>query len=410
MENRLRSLAFTSLGHFTNDGTALLYPVLITFYTQIPGIQIAALGGMAVVYNLISGLLSTPIGRFADNTGKYGVLLSMGAAILGLASLILSLPFVFPQYTIPIILAGAAVLGTGQAFYHPLGAAILRNTFNRGGAPKAMGVNGSFGSLGRAIMPPAVGFIMILFGDMEGLVTYAAFSFAMSLVLYFGLRTIKIEVKPRPNGPVTADSREKDRMERKKYMPFVYILTAAVFVRALFLTGTSTFMPTYLTDQFGSKNLALLIIFVAYLLPVFGQPMFGSLTSKRGGKFTVVFTFVFSTLFFGIFLISGSSVTLTSIFLALFAGTAYSGFPVLLGFVGQVVPQERIGMSNAMVWGIGQTIGGAVGAGIVSLFALFVSIPESIALMFLFGVVALVFIPFLPSKAKVEERLQASPQ
>lgn len=403
METRLKSLAFTSLGHFANDGTALLYPILITFYVQLPGVQIPYLGGMAVVFNLISGLLSTPIGRYADNTGRYGVLISLGIALLGVAALILSLPFSFPQYTLPLVLTGAFVLGSGQAFYHPLGAAILRNTFDRGGSPKAMGINGSFGSLGRAIMPTTVGFLMAFIGDVTGLVIYAIYSFISAVILYIGLRTIKIVVKKRPAARKDKEEKAKQKLAGKSYMPFVYILTSAVFVRALFLTGTATFIPTYLDIQFGSKTLTLTIILIAYLLPVFGQPLFGSLTSQKGGKYTVVVTFIFSTIFFAGFLLSSSNVIATVVFFALFAGTAYSGFPVLLGFVSQVVPTERIGMSNAMVWGVGQTVGGAVGAGIISVFTIFVSVPVAIQLMFAFALVALVFIPLLPSKSKVDD-------
>lgn len=402
MDDRLRSLALTSLAHSTNDGSALLYPILITFYINLPGIQLPTLGGMAVVYYLVSGLLSTPIGSFADRTGKYGVLLSIGIAILGFSGILLALPFWFPAYTIPLIIAGAFVLGSGQAFYHPLGASVLRNTFNRGGAPKAMGYNGSFGSLGRAVWPPVIGFLMLYIGEVQGLFVYSFYSFGIAVVLYLGLRGLDIKVKPKPKAEITEESIEKKKAERRSYMPFVYILTAAVFIRALFLTGTSTFMPTYLEQLSHSKNLAFLVIFIAYLLPVFGQPMFGSLTSKRGGKFTVVITFILSTVFFGLMLLFSSSLLFTTVFFGLFAGTAYSGFPVLLGFVGQVVPKDKIGISNSIVWGIGQTIGGAGGAATAALLTAFFSVYHTITIMYLIGIIALLLIPLLPSKAVVD--------
>lgn len=410
MEARLKSLAFTSLGHFANDGTSLLYPILIIFYVQLPGVQIPYLGAMAVVFNLISGMLSTPIGRYADNTGKYGVLISLGIALLGIAALILALPFDFPQYTLPLVLTGAFVLGSGQAFYHPLGAAILRNTFDRGGSPRAMGLNGSFGSLGRAIMPTTVGFMMTFIGHVTGLVVYAVYSFISSIILYYGFRTIKFNVKKQPKKLKTPEDKKKLKEAGRSYMPFVYILTSAVFIRAFFLTGTATFIPTYLDQQFGSKTLTLSIILIAYLLPVVGQPFFGYLTSQRGGKYTVSITFIFSTIFFAGFLLSGNSVIATIAFFTLFAGTAFSGFPVLLGFVSQVVPTERIGMSNALVWGLGQTVGGAVGVGIVSIFTIFIPVSEAIHLMFIFALVALVFLPFLPSRNKVEKSQASASQ
>ncbi len=397
---RLKSLILTSLAHFTNDGTALLYPVLIIYYVALPGMQYAELGGMAVVYYLVSGALSTPIGRYADKTGRYGVLLSLGIAILGIAALIWSLPFMFPAYTVPLIIAGAFLLGTGQAFYHPLGAAILRNIFNRGGAPGAMGFNGSFGSLGRAVFPPIVGFLMVL-SLADGLYFYAAVSFAVAVILYFGLRNLDINVVQKAKKPETPEEVAKNGLLKKGYMKFVYILTAAVFIRALFITGASTFLPAYLEESY-AKNVVLTIILVAYMFPVFGQPLLGFITSKKGGKFTVVVTYLLSTVFFGLFLLYPVNLWVSTLFLSLWAVFTFSGFPVLLGFVGQVVPRENIGMANSMVWGIGQTIGGAGGAGLVSLFTLSVSVPHSMLYVYLIGIVSLIFLPLLPSKSKVD--------
>lgn len=402
MDARPKSLLLTSLAHFTNDGTALLYPVLITFYILIPGIQLPELGGMAVVYYLVSGLLSTPIGRYADRTGRYGVLLSVGIAILGIAAVIWALPFIFPQYIVPLIIGGGFVLGTGQAFYHPLGAAVLRNIFNRGGAPRALGFNGSFGSLGRAVFPPVVGFLMLYIGAVEGLLFYAAVSFVVSIVLYSSLRTMDIKVKPRPKEPESPDKKEISRRETGKYMKYVYILTAAVFIRALFITGASTFLPTYLEQLSNSKHIAFIIIFIAYMFPVFGQPTLGLVTSKRGGKFTVVITYILSTIFFGLFLIIPTNLILSTIFLSLFAFFTFSGFPVLLGFVGQIVPRENIGLANSIVWGIGQTIGGAGGAAIVSIFTVSVSVPQAMLYVYIIGIASLVFLPLLPSKSTVD--------
>ena len=190
-------------------------------------------------------------------------------------------------------------------------------------------------------------------------------------------------------------------------MPFLYLLTVAVFVRSLFMVGTSTFIPTYITGEYG-KVVTLSIILITYLLPVFGQPFFGSLTSRRGGKFTIVVTYILSAIFFGLFLLAGKNVIFTILSFGFFAFSAYSGFPVLLGYVGQVVPKDALGRSNSIVWGIGQTVGGAVGAAVVSALTLFLSVSTAIHYMFIFALVSLVFLPFLPSKKKVEERDQST--
>lgn len=402
LKDRLRALSFTSLAHFANDGTSLLYPILITFYLDLPGIKLAYLGSIVIVYNLISGALSTPIGRYADRTGRYGVLLSVGITLLGITSIILAMPFLYPADILPFLLLGAVFMGAGQAFYHPLGATILRNSYGNN-APKAMGVNGSFGSLGRAIMPTTVGFIMLLIGEVPGLLIYSAYSFISAFILYLGLREVRVRKSEPGVTPAKKARKAPVKLRGSVFMPFLYLLTVTVFVRSLFLVGTSTFIPAYLATEYNSKAIALTILLISYLLPVFGQPFFGILTTKKGGKFTVIITNVLSVAFFGFFLISGTNVIFTILSFGFFAFCAYSGFPVLLGYVGQVVPREALGRSNSIVWGVGQTIGGAVGAAVVSVFTLLVPVGTAIHYMFIFAIIALAFLPFLPSKKKVDD-------
>ena len=403
MDSRLKSLAVTSMAHFANDGTALLFPVLITYYVKLPGVPLSYLTIMVVVDNLISGLLSTPVGRLADSTGAYGKLIALGITLLGISSLIFALPFIFLHAVFPLILAGAVFLGAGQAFYHPLGATILRSTFEGRSSPRAMGVNGSFGSLGRAIVPSLLVFLMTFVGESVGLIIYSGYSFAMALLLYLGLREFEVVRKKPTNAGKYRNS--VDRETLGAILPFVYTLTAAVFVRSLFLAGTSTIVPTFLDLEYNSQTQMATVLTIAYLLPVIGQPIFGSLTARKGGRYTVVATFILSTIFFGLFLLFSHQIVGTVIFLSLYAFAAFSGFPVFLGYVGQVVPSEISGISNALVWGVGGTIGGAVGGGAISILLFYRFSPgQTIEIMFIFALVSLAFLPFLPSRKKLEER------
>ncbi len=112
---------------------------------------------MAVIYNVISGLFSAPVGVVADRIDRDNVLISTGLLLNALAIFIFALPFLFERFALYLIVAGVASLGFGQSFYHPpVGASVLSGVYRKGGgAPRAMGINGSFGSLGgRAITPP----------------------------------------------------------------------------------------------------------------------------------------------------------------------------------------------------------------------------------------------------------------
>ena len=403
MEEKKKDLIFTSLGHFTNDSTSFFYPVLITYYEVFPGANISLLGSMVIIFNLISGFLSSPVAAFADRKGNHAAMMSLGIAILGISVVLYGLPFVFRDLLTPLILIATVFLGVGQAFYHPLGATIISRSFGRS-APPAMGLNGSMGSLGRALIPSIIVLLLTIFGDFNGMIVYAVYIFVAAVFIFSGL----IGFRDRPKDPAVKGHNQKVQStdipdgSTAKYMTILYILTIAVFIRSLFLVGTTTYVPTYLTNEFHSRTVMSYIVTLGLISPVFGQPFFGAMTSRKGGRYAVVITFVISTIFFGLFILITGNELLTTIFYAAYAFGAYSGFPVFLGYVSQLVPPSVLGKSNGLVWGIGQTVGGAAGAAIITAFTLFTTVKTSIDLMFIFALASLIFLPMLPSRSKMK--------
>ena len=94
---------------------------------------------------------------------------------------------------------------------------------------------------------------------------------------------------------------------------------------------------------------------------------------------------------------------MSGISFAVFAFVTYSGFPVLLGYVGQVVPREISTTSNALVWGFGNTLGGAVGIAVIDGFKVFVSLYYSLTLMLIFALAAIIMLPLIPKGSPLPE-------
>lgn len=394
MNRGVRSLIFTSMGHFSNDGNFLLFPVLITYYSLIPGISLILLGAVAIIYNALSGLLSTPIGHLADRTDRDGLLLAAGIAINGSSVGVFAIPFLYHSLAIPAIIGGSVLLGLGQSFYHPIGATIITESFDKKTATKMLGINGSFGSLGRALLPTVIVAVMILAGDTDGLLLIMLYLFIFSIVIYAGLKNFK-----RNSNKPKKEKREANTVNRsivKKYSKFLYILTLVIFVRSMFLTGTITFVPTFLTNVYHSRTEAVAIVTISFVTAIFGQPYFGSLTSKFGGRKIISFTTIISGVAFASFIYFASNLIVSATSFAVFAFVTYSGFPVLLGYVNQVVPREISTTSNGLVWGVGQTLGGALGIAVLDGFKVFVSLGDSLTLMLIFALAAIVLLPLIP--------------
>lgn len=399
MNRGIRSLIFTSMGHFSNDGNFLLFPVLITYYSLIPGIGLILLGAVAIIYNALSGLLSTPIGHLADRTDRDAPLLALGIAINGASVGAFAIPFLYHSIAIPSIVAGSILLGLGQSFYHPIGATIITESFEKKTATKMLGINGSFGSLGRALLPTIIVAVMLLVGDEHGLLLIMLYLFIFAILIYAGLRHFKRgTTKEKVNKSETS---KVNRSIVKKYSKFLYILTLVIFVRSMFLTGVITFIPTFLTDVYHSRTEAVAIVTISFVTAIFGQPYFGSLTSKYGGRKIISLTTILSGIAFASFIYFASNIIVSAVSFAVFAFVTYSGFPVLLGYVNQVVPREISTTSNGLVWGIGQTFGGAVGIAIIDGFKVFVSLGDSLTFMLIFALAAVTLLPLIPKNNRL---------
>ena len=164
----------------------------------------------------------------------------------------------------------------------------------------------------------------------------------------------------------------------------------------MFLTGTITFVPTFLTNVYHSRTEAVAIVTISFVTAIFGQPYFGSLTSKFGGRKIISFTTIISGVAFASFIYFASNLIVSATSFAVFAFVTYSGFPVLLGYVNQVVPREISTTSNGLVWGVGQTLGGALGIAVLDGFKVFVSLGDSLTLMLIFALAAIVLLPLIP--------------
>ena len=392
---RLRALAFTSLGHFSNDFTTLLFSVLIIYYNKDFGLGLALLGVIAIAYNVISGFLSTSIGRFADRTRTHRILMAMGIVILGLSMVLFAVSFVSGTYIIPAIFAAAILLGIGESFYHPLGASILNRVYSKKSA-SALGINGSFGSVGRSLLPIVLIPLILVVGKFYALLILGAYAMLAGGAIFIGLGFLKAEEARKAD---TARKAYNNKVALKRYSPMLIALVSMVFIRSMFLSGTITYISEYLLVQTGSEILVGYVLTLSFITAILGQPIFGKLTDIYGGKATIGITTVFSAFFFLLFMLSGSYIVLITIFYALFIFLSFTGFPVLLGYVNQIVPKDIATTAHGMVWGIGNTLGGAAGIAVMSLLLyLGVSLTETMWVMLIFGVASALFIPLIPGK------------
>lgn len=392
-----RALSFTSLAHFVNDGNYFLFPVLIPYYEKIPQSSLVGIGSIAIIYNLINGFLSTPVGRLADRIDSDSLLIFLGLFLNAVSVVLFAIPFIYHSFLYESVLAGAVVLGVGQSVYHPIGGSILSFVNSREGASSAMGINQAFGSLGRAVTPYMISAVIALVGEFSGLGLFALYMFLASVVTFAGLHFFSRRNFQKNE---LGEASEGDVKPFSHYSAFVYLLTASVFIRSMFMLGVNTYIPTFMTDIYHSESVMSYVLSSGLVISVAGGPLFGKITSIRGGRFTIILTSGLSAVLFLLFLLS-TNIVYTGISYAMFALTAFTGFPVLLGYVNFVVPKAYSTTSNGLVWGLGSTVGGAAGIGAITLFLLYLPLRLSLWAMLIFGAISFILMLFLPSREKV---------
>lgn len=396
LKDSTRFFLGASFGHFVNDGNFLIFPILIVYYTDLH-VGLLILGVGAIIQNLVSGFMSSPIGMLADKIDRDGLLISIGLALEALSLLVFALTFTERQYGNILVLAGTCLLGFGQAFYHPIGGSVLTLIFPRGQFEKFLGLNGSIASTSRAVLPAVIGVATSTLGYANGLLAIVVYMFIAISFIYFALSTFRRSNYRRESRQEQIPS--KGRRKLGKYRGFLVLLTTLAFIRAMFTVSITTFLPDYVASYIGSGFLLYEFLTIMFIPTIVGQPFMGTLIAKKGGKFTVSLTTILAMVFFAVFMSTHLLVIMLAS-AASFAFVIFSGFPIFMGYVGQEIPSEIITTANSLVWGLGSTIGGAVGVAVITVLLLSVPFSTAFWIMLIFGLIAAVLIAGLPPQTK----------
>ena len=406
--HRMRALVFTSLGHFSNDGIFLLFTLLIVYYSEI-GVSLVLLGASAIFYNLVAGAVTPKIGSMVGRSDK-GVYIAVGIAIAGMSVALFAESFAFHGLLYEFMFLGLTMLGIGQAFYHPIGSSILNHTYGKE-SPSVLGINGAVGSIGRSVFPLFITLSIAAYGISTGLSTVAGVMFALAAVLWFGLRIFS-QKNYMKSAPAQAGATKGPDYAHtlKEYAGFIKAFTVVVFFKSLFMIGTETFVAKYVYNIVSSNVLVGTFLALSFVPAIFGQLVFGRFTQKYGGRASVIVTTVLEVPAFVAFLLTHSFIYLI-IFYAIFAFFAFTGFAVIFGYVGQIIPQRHVTAIGAKIWGPGNILGGATGIIAVTLLLYAgLTLTQTMWILVAFGALAVAVLPLLrgygvpTSSAQLRER------
>ena len=378
-----RLLAVSSLAHFMNDGVVFFIPVIGDLLTQDHRTSAAVITAMLTIFYITSAGFGIVVGLLADRIGRRGTIIATGIATLGV-----SLVGFYASLSIAglgsdiLALVAAGVAGIGSSAYHPLGGSVLQRGFAAKARGRALGVNGAFGSLGRALYPTLF-FLIAALGISRPATTlvFAGLSVLAAAAIVLGLpaesseahqaapatahtsgtateaQTAVITGTPNPGSPAPPPSL-RSLLNRS-----VVALTTIAFFRSIAFIGIVSWIPIYLTTQrhAGISTGLGMTVTVMYAGGIIGQPIFGLLADRFDKRVILAIDSLGSALGIFLFLATSGTGAEALLTLALFGLFTFSGFPLLLSLVADYVPRGSFATGNAVVWGIGSTGGQALG-------------------------------------------------
>ncbi len=376
---RGRTLALTSLGHFVNDGTVFFVPVIAAIVATRPGISPAFVTLLFLAFYASTAVLSLYAGRLADRLGRPGPLMGLGLAILslGLLTFYVALEESGGAPLAATLLLAALITGTGAAFYHPLGGSLLQTVFGGRRLGLALGVNGSLGSLGRALYPSLYFAAAAAIAGYGAVAVFSAVGFVSAAAILIGMRDsrrrpgVALGRTPdaAPDQPGEShhagdpDRAPAPARTRDVLTAGVVTLTGVAFLRTVATQGVAAWIPTYLATQRGlgvSADLGLAVTGM-YAAAVVGQPIFGLLVDRFDKRWILALSTLGSAAAILAYLATPGTGWSGEGWLIVFGLFTFSGFPLLLSLVGDYVPRGGTSLANALVWGVGSTAGGALG-------------------------------------------------
>ncbi len=386
-------LALSSIGHFVNDGTTFFVPVLAALLGPLRGFSPVEVTVLFGVYYVTASVLGLFIGWWSDRNGRTTQLMAFGIFLLGvgLAGFYVVLSGLAGSAAFPVALLAGGITGFATSFYHPLGASLLQRAFRAESRGTALGINGAFGSVGRASYPLLFFVATLAFTTVHSILLFVAVGFASAFLILALVRPghgVEPE-RDRSRPPPRANEATTGGIVR---------LTGVAFVRSVATLGVAVWIPTYLTSvrnvpASGSLGLAVAVMYIGGIL---GQPIFGVAADRVDRRLLIGTSSAGAALSTFAYLATTGLASYALLFSIGFF--TFSAFPLLMTLSAEYVPSGSSTLANALVFGLGSGGGGVVGPLVVGAFAAggYGGLVSGLEAMAAVGLVAALLVLLLP--------------
>ena len=180
-----RAVAVVSTAHFASHFYMLLLPPLFPLLREVYGVGYTELGFAISVFSIVTACTQVPVGFAVDRFGARGILIA-GLLLEAAAFALIGLVPVYGAF-----LALMAVAGLANAVYHPADYSLLNASVNPHRMGRAFSFHTSAGTLGHAVGPVTMVYLMTLTDWRTALMLCAAGGAAVGLLVVANAHALK---------------------------------------------------------------------------------------------------------------------------------------------------------------------------------------------------------------------------
>ena len=341
-------LGAVSFSHFLNDLIQSLLPSIYPMLKTSYALDFGQIGLLTFTYQITASLLQPVVGAYTDRKPlPYSLPLGMTFTLMGL--LLLS-----RAATFPLLLAAAALIGTGSSVFHPESSRIARlaSGGRHGFAQSFFQVGGNTGS---ALGPLFAAFLILPHG--QGSLAWVGVLALLGIVLLTGVgkwysRHIR---KPKAAVAVVAST-----LPRRQIVIAIAVLLALIFSKYFYLISLSSYYTFYLIEKFHVSTQSAQIHLFYFLGAVALGTLAGGPVGDRVGRKWVIWVSILGVLPFSM-LLPYANLFWTSVLTVIIGMILASAFSAILVYAQELLP-GKVGMIAGLFFGFAFGMGGIAAA------------------------------------------------
>lgn len=342
-------LAALGFCHMLNDLQQSLISAIYPMLKDSFGLGFAEIGMITLTFQITASLLQPMVGIYTDRHPQpFSLAIGMGSTLTGLLVLAHAASY-------PMVLAGAALVGTGSSVFHPESARIAR--FASGGRPGLAQSIFQLGGNAGSALGPLLAALVVLPGGQGRLAWFSLAALLAMLVLVQVGRWFRGHGgTARPNAPQARQTVATPAPSRATIRRGLTVLGMLMFSKTLYSASLGTFFTFYLIHRFGVSVEASQYYLFAYLGASTLGTLAGGELGDRFGRRRVIWVSILGPLPFAL-LMPHAGLAATIVLVVLVGVIMSSANSAILVFAQELVP-DRVGLVSGIFYGFTFGLGG----------------------------------------------------